>query len=225
MWNNYLNYFAFLLLLLALKLFFDILSKFKRPLAIRYLSLIGSIGFFCKAIGYFCFINFAYSRWLVVLPNTLLASCMVLILAHLKDNKIKPKYIIYTLFIILTHVSILSYFSFIMPMPLHISTIKYGIYLQIIRYILTFTTLTLCAFLFFKIIRTNEIMNDYTAKLKLWYLIICFLLIIAAFAFTSIDFSSISNSFVLFLNICMNIIYLIAILYRPSFMNNNKTKQ
>ena len=225
MWANFLNFFAFLLLLLALKLFINIIAKFKRPLAIRNLLLIGSVGFFWKGLGYFYFINFEYSRWLIVFPNTILASSMVLILAYLKDHKIKTKYFIYIIIMILTHLLILSYFTFFSPLSLHISTIKYGVYLEMIRYIFSFTTLTLCAFLFFKIIRTNEIMNDYSAKLKLWYLIICFLLIIAAFAFTSIDFSSISNSFVLFLNICMNIIYLIAILYRPSFMNSIKTKQ
>ena len=99
MWANFLNFFAFLLLLLALKLFINILAKFKRPLAIRYLLLIGSVGFFWKGLGYFYLINFEYSRWLIVLPNTILASSMVLILAYLKDHKIKTKYFIYIIII------------------------------------------------------------------------------------------------------------------------------
>jgi hypothetical protein len=221
MWANFLNFFAFLLLLLALKLFINILAKFKRPLAIRYLLLIGSLGFFWKGLGYFYLINFEYSRWLIVFPNTILASSMVLILAHLKDHKIKTKYFIYIIFMILTHLSIISYFSFLSPLPLQISTIKYASYFKTIRYIFTFTTFSLCFFLFYKIIRTDEIISDYRAKLKLWYLIISFFLIIAAFTFSAIDFSSINSSFVLFLNICMNILYLLAILFRPSFMNNS----
>ena len=60
MWANFLNFFAFLLLLLALKLFINILAKFKRPLAIRYLLLIGSLGFFWKGLGYFYLINFEF---------------------------------------------------------------------------------------------------------------------------------------------------------------------
>ena len=225
MWNNYLNYFAFLLLLLALKLIINILTKFKRPLAIRYLLLIGSVGFFWKGLVYFYLINFEYSRWLIVLPNTILYSSMVLILAYLKDHKIKTKYFIYIIFIILTPLSILSYFSFLSPLPLQISTIKYASYFKTIRYIFAFTNLSLSFFLFYKIIRTDEIISDYRAKLKLWYLITSFFLIITAFIFSTIDFSSINSSFVLLLNICMNIIYLISILYRPSFMNSIKTKQ
>jgi hypothetical protein len=221
MWANFLNFFAFLLLLLALKLFINILAKFNRPLAIRYLLLIGSLGFFCKGLGYFYLINFEYSRWLIVFPNTILASSMVLILAHLKDHKIKTKYFIYIIFMILTHLSILFYFSFLAPLSMQLSTIKYASYFKTIRYIFTFTTFSLCFFLFYKIIRTDEIISDYRAKLKLWYLIISFFLIIAAFTFSAIDFSSINSSFVLFLNICMNILYLLAILFRPSFMNNS----
>jgi hypothetical protein len=101
--TNYVNYFAFLLLALSLMLFFDIYFKFKRPLSLKYLLLIGSTGFFWKGLGYFYFLDFAYSRWLIGLPNTLLACSMVLILAHLKDNKIKTPYWIYALFIFLTH--------------------------------------------------------------------------------------------------------------------------
>ena len=222
---NFLNFFAFLLLLLALKLLINILAKFKRPLAIRYLLLIGSVGFFWKGLGYFYLINFEFSRWLIVLPNTILASSMVLILAHLKDHKIKTKYFIYIIFMILTHLSILSYFSFLSPLPLQISSIKYALYINMIKYIFKFTTISICFFLIYKIIRTDEIISDYRAKLKLWYLIISFFLIITAFIFSTIDFSSINSSFVLLLNICMNILYLIAILFRPSFMNSSKTKQ
>ncbi len=47
-----INYFAFLLLSLAIILFFDILYKFKRPLILRYLFLMISIGFLWKGVGY-----------------------------------------------------------------------------------------------------------------------------------------------------------------------------
>jgi len=221
----FVNYFAFLLLALALMLFFDILFKFKKPLTLRYLLLISSIGFFWKGLGFFYLFNIEYSYWLVGLPNNLLVSAMVLILAQIKDQKIKLPYLIYAIFIFLIHFSILAYFSFISTSSLKISAALYSNDFMTVRYIFTFITISICSFLIFKIIRAIEILNDYSARLKIGYLIMIIVFIISFFAFSSLDFSAINNSYAIMLNICMNILYVIAILYRPSFMNNISVNQ
>ncbi len=221
---NAINYFAFLLLSLAIILFFDILYKFKRPLILKYLLLVVSIGFFWKGLGYFYYLNFSYNRWLIEFPNTILASCMVLILAHLKDHKIKPKYLIYSLLITLTQFSIIFYFSFIEQLPLHIPSMQVSIAIKMVRIIFSISTIAICCWLIFKILSSLKQTNDYIAKLKNWYFILSFIFIISAFSFTSINYASSANSFALLLNICMNILYIIAILYRPNFINNSNIK-
>jgi hypothetical protein len=150
---------------------------------------------------------------------------MVLILAQIKDRKIKLPYLFYAIFIFLIHFSILSYFSFIATRTLKISAALYSNYFMTVRYIFTFITLSICSFLIFKIIKAFENLNDYTARLKIGYLITSIVFIISAFAFSSLDFSSINNSYALMLNVCMNILYVMAILYRPSFMNNMSVNQ
>jgi AraC-like DNA-binding protein len=219
-----INYFAFLLLSLAIILFFDILYKFKRPLTLRYLFLMISLGFLWKGLGYFYFLNFFYNRWLIEFPNTILASCMVLILAHLKDHKIKPKYLLYCVLITLTQFSILFYLSFIAQLPLYIPSMQVAVFIKMIRIIYSISTISICSFLIFKILSSLKQTNDYIAKLKNWYFILSFIFVVSAFAFTSIDFASSANNFPLLLNICMNILYVIAILYRPNFINNSNIK-
>ena len=221
---NAINYFAFLLLSLAIILFFDILYKFKRPLTLRYLLLMVSIGFFWKGLGYFYYLNFSYNRWLIEFPNTILASCMVLILAHLKDHRIKLKYLIYCLLITLTQFSIIFYISYIAQLPLHIPSMQVSSAIKMVRILYSISTISICCVLIFKILRSLKQTNDYIAKLKNWYFILSFIFIISAFAFTSIDFASSVKSYALLLNICMNILYIIAILYRPNFINNSNIK-
>lgn len=221
---NAIDYFAFLLLSLAIILFFDILYKFKRPLTLRYLFIMTSLGFFWKGLGFFYYLNFTYNRWLIEFPNTILASCMVLILAHLKDQKIKPIYFVYCLLITLTQFSILIYISFFEQLPLHIPSMQVSIAIKTIRIVYSISTIAICCVLIFKILSTLKKLNDYIAQLKNWYFILSFIFIISAFAFTSIDFASSTNSFPLLLNICTNILYVIAILYRPNFINNSNIK-
>jgi AraC-like DNA-binding protein len=221
---NAIDYFAFLLLSLAIILFFDILYKFKRPLILRYLFLMISIGFLWKGVGYFYFLNFFYNRWLIEFPNTILASCLILILAHLKDQKIKLIYIFYCVLIIITQFSILFYLSFIAQLPLYIPSMQVAVNIKTIRIIYSISTISICIYLIFKIFSALKQTNDYIAKLKNWYFILSFIFIVSAFAFTSIDFSSSANNFPLLLNICMNILYIIAILYRPNFINNSNIK-
>jgi AraC-like DNA-binding protein len=219
-----INYFAFLLLSLAIILFFDILYKFKRPLTLRYLFLMISLGFLWKGLGYFYFLNFFYNRWLIEFPNTILASCLVLILAHLKDHKIKPKYLVYCVLITLTQFSILFYLSFIAQLPLYIPSMQVAVSIKMIRIVYSISTISICTFLIFKILSSLKQTNDYIKQLKNWYFILSFIFVISAFAFTSIDFASSANSLPLLLNICTNILYVIAILYRPNFINNSNIK-
>ena len=206
---NAIDYFAFLLLSLAIILFFDILYKFKRPLTLRYLFIMISLGFFWKGLGFFYYLNFTYNRWLIEFPNTILASCMVLILAHLKDQKIKPIYFVYCLLITLTQFSILIYISFFEQLPLHIPSMQVSTAIKIVRIVYSISTITICCVLIFKILSNLKKLNDYIAQLKNWYFILSFIFIISAFAFTSIDFASSTN---------------IAILYRPNFINNSNIK-
>ena len=183
-----------------------------------------SLGFFWKGLGFFYYLNFTYNRWLIEFPNTILASCMVLILAHLKDQKIKPIYFVYCLLITLTQFSILIYISFFEQLPLHIPSMQVSIAIKTIRIVYSISTIAICCVLIFKILSTLKKSNDYIAQLKNWYFILSFIFIISAFAFTSIDFASSTNSFPLLLNICTNILYVIAILYRPNFINNSNIK-
>jgi len=221
---NAIDYFAFLLLSLSIILFFDVLYKFKRPVTLRYLLLMVSLGFLWKGLGFFYYLNFSFNRWLIEFPNTILASCMVLILAHLKDHKIKPKYLIYSMLITLTQFSILFYISFIAQLPLYIPSMQVAVSIKMIRIIYSISTISICIFLIFRILSSLKQTNDYIKQLKNWYFILSFIFVISAFAFTSIDFASSANNYSLLLNICMNILYVIAILYRPNFINNSNIK-
>jgi len=149
---------------------------------------------------------------------------MVLILAHLKDHKIKPKYLIYCMLITLTQFSILFYISFIAQLPLYIPSMQVAVSIKMIRIIYSISTISICIFLIFRILSSLKQTNDYIKQLKNWYFILSFIFVISAFAFTSIDFASSANSLPLLLNICMNILYVIAILYRPNFINNSNIK-
>jgi AraC-like DNA-binding protein len=99
-----------------------------------------------------------------------------------------------------------------------------SIYIKIVRIVFSISTISICSFLIFKIFSAIKQTNDYIAKLKNWYFILSFIFVVSAFAFTSIDFASSANNFPLLLNICMNILYVIAILYRPNFINNSNIK-
>ena len=114
------------------------------------------------------------------------------------------------------------YISFIAQLPLYIPSMQVSVFIKMIRIIYSISTISICIFLIFKILSALKQTNDYIKQLKNWYFVLSFIFVISAFAFTSIDFASSANNFPLLLNICMNILYVIAILYRPNFINNSK---
>lgn len=219
MYPIYFNYAFIFLIVQSLIVFVEFFINFKNPISLKITIL-----FFLFTVVLYClgniYINFyGYSRWFVETPAVLLAISTVTIFSFLHELKINRSVIIYGLIAILIQQSVS-----LLVNPSLVDYIGLPNFRTYIRLLLTVLAIGLVYNFFLKIVKKYRSENIYFNQLKKWsFLFVLDLCIILAANFIKLFLGPnnlLSRALILFTIFSA----VLAILFRPKFMNFNRLK-
>jgi AraC-like DNA-binding protein len=219
MYPIYFNYAFFFVLVQSLIVFVEFFVKFKNPTSLKITIL-----FFLFTVVLYClgniYINFyGYSRWFVETPAVLLAISTITIFSLLYELKINRKVIIYGLIAILIQQSVSLLVN---PSLVDYNGLKN--FRTYIRLLLTILAIGIVYNLFLKIVKKFKSENIYFQQLKTWTrLFVLDLCIILAANIIKL-FLGPNNLFSRALVLLTILSAVLAILFRPKFMNFDSLK-
>ncbi len=214
---------SFLLLVMSAVIFIELLLNFKKPLQLKLILL--SIAFAClwKGFGIMYAFNYGYNRWLMELPNAILAGSFILLITHLIDASLSLFYRAYAFIIFITLLSLSIYYGFVLKVPLDVPITHISYYIQFIWCFFSVVTILLCLFLIFRLKSSEQKTNQYMSQLNNWAIYITSVFLTSCMAFLCIELFP-SSALLKIINIIMDNLLVFMILFRPKFINNNHFK-
>ena len=219
MFPQYLNYAYVFLLLQSLIVLIEVCINLKNPTFLKtsILAFILSSALFCVSNIYFNY--FGYNRWILETPAVLLSITSVAVLSFLCEFKISRPVIVFGVLIILIQQSVALLVN---PSTEDFSVFRdFRVYLRLAFSVFVFV---LVLNFFLKIIKKYSAENIYNRQLTRWsllFVINCTLILLANIVRT---FLGTPNLYSRFLVIASLLSTVLAILFRPKFLNYSKRK-
>jgi AraC-like DNA-binding protein len=224
---NFLALFSFSLILLSLIVVIEIIINFKKPFSIKLILVFFILCTGIRSGGVFYAQNFQYNKWLFELPPTIMLGLSLFFFSFIHESKTKGYIVLLVLLIVLVHIGILSYFTFINPVNngIYLKDLPgIGIYLNSLKIFFGAIIIVINGWLCYNIYSKFQSDNLYYAKLRVWSLII---LTILFFLYINNFFKNSKPSLSYFFEIITLIGHLslvLTILFRPVFLNRTNLK-
>ena len=219
MYPIYFNYAFIFVIVQSFIVFVEFFINFKNPtsLKITILFFLFTVVLYC--LGNICINYYCYSRWFVETPAVLLAISTITIFSFLYELKIKRSVIIYGLIAIFIQQSVSLLVN---PSLVDYSGLKN--FRTYIRLLLTVLAIGLVYDFFLKIVKKFKSDNIYFKQLKRWtFLFVIALCLILAANILKL-FLGPHDLFSKALILLTILSAVLAILFRPKFMNFNSLK-
>lgn len=224
MLNQLLAYFNFTIAFTAFITLVEIFINFKRPLTLKYILIIMILFVLIQNFGYLYFPVGKTRLWVTGISRTIIGFAGLNMIYFLFTNKIKKSILLFSLFILATHVTFLLFRTNTFPLNQSTNIENVNTIDSIRIYFRTFASIVV-AFIFFKIyinlkVRLNE-QNIYHQNIKKWINACLFIvtlggisnvLLINLHNNTSIEFEKISI-------ILFDLLICLTILFRPTIIN------
>ncbi len=222
MQNQILSHIYFALSIIALILFVEIVVNFKRPLVLKiYILSIVFTSIFLNISELYC-LEYGYNRWMIELPKTIISIFGLNLMSFLLNHKMK-KYIFFISFVILIiHISVLSYFTFIQPIDQSVKIKQLVLIRPLARIIINIIFLVIFRNIYLKIKKNLSDENLYHSKTKEWARN-CLLVILIGCIF-NIILILLPVSFYNYRFIIIDFSICMIILFRPAFLNKSHFK-
>lgn len=215
MYLHTLNYLSFLLIILSLMLFIDIIINFKKPTNLKIVLLLIPIVLMVRGFGYIYLFHYEYNRWLIEMPLSINAALSLIFVSYLYYNKFHWFYVGFSILFILIGLSFQIHY-FYKHLEVNIPLIEVSNDLKLIKGVFSIFAFFLFLQLFYKIIISTKVNNKYTVNFKKW-LMLLFAVFIVNFSMLFI-YQIVKIKIEIFI-IIVNILIVIILFYRPRFFN------
>jgi AraC-like DNA-binding protein len=223
----FINYLFAILFAQSVIVFVEVLINFKRAGALKKLLLLFAFNTAFLSFGRIYCSYIGYNRWLLEVPSMATAAIMLLFLSLLYQQKIKQYIRAYVLLLSIIQILVFLYFSFIFPIDasINLRDVEKGrILVMYLRFGYVVGMIIIIADLFFKIRKKYSFANIYHDEYRKWvtFLVInMFIMIIAGLFRTYSDYVSFISGVIMTFEF---FIIMLAILFRPKFLNNSNLK-
>jgi AraC-like DNA-binding protein len=215
MYLHAINYLAFLLIILSLILFLDVVVNFKKPKNLKIVFLLIPFFIIIRNFGYIYLFHFEYNRWLIDLPLSIIGALTVLFLSYLYYNRYHWFYVGFSVTLIFIDFACHIHYSYKLVGP-ETSLMKVSSNLKLVKLIFITIIFILFAQLFYKIIFSFDPKNEFTFKFKKWlYLLLSIFIIKFLFFFVSLLLNFKIEIYILL----TNIVFVSLLYFRPGFFN------
>jgi AraC-like DNA-binding protein len=225
--QNVLALFSFSLILLSLIVVFEIIINFKKPFTFKLIFVLVILCIGIRSGGVFYAQNFQYNKWVFELPSTIMLGLSLSFFSIIYESKTKVYIIFLALLMVLIHIGILSYFTFINPVKngIYLKDLpEVGFYINSLKIFFGSIIIIINGWLCYNIYSKFQNDNLYFAKLRVWSLImltILFLLCINNFFKNSQPSFS---YFFEFITLIGHFSILLTFLFRPVFLNRTNLR-
>ena len=225
--STLLNYAYITVFVLGTLVFFDLLFRFKRPLLLKVMLLISTFGAAAHGLGHVYCHYAGYNRWIMEWPLNLMAFSLSTFFYVLFRSKMSLLIILFFILLFLTQLTISSYYYKVHALGFDVDLFSHPLTSRLARtlkIIFIFVHVSFQVNLLARIIRKFHQVNIYFEGLRNWSLTLIGLLLFNLFAhflkFIMPDAEIIGS----LLNMAGYGFSMIAILYRPDFLNRTPLK-
>lgn len=215
MYMHALNYLSFLLIILSLMLFIDVLINFKKPTNLKIVLLLIPLVLMVRGYGYIYLFHFEYNRLLIELPLSINASLSLIFVSYLYYNRFHWFYVGFSILFVLIGIGFQIHYYY-KQIESNVPLILVSNELRYIKGVFSVISFLLFLQLFYKIISSFKPNNQFTQHFKKWLMLL--------FAVFIINFSMLFTYQILKVKveiyiIMVNILIVGILFYRPRFFN------
>jgi AraC-like DNA-binding protein len=213
------------LFVVSLIVLFELILVLKKNKSLKTILIGYTSGVLWYSASHLYCSYYGYNRILLELPFPLLSICFMTLFSTLCYNKVKNYVVIFSAISLLNYLAFVIYFIFIKPVdvgiPLSDKNVL-GDYVSYIKLLYLIVFLVISGSLYFKMQSKYQADNIYFKRIKNWA---CFFIVGVVFIFISgINrvFNGYSNEISRYLNSLVLFLTIIALLFRPKFLNTSK---